>query len=488
MNIRIKNIDSSELKGTIIPIFENKISKLSGDDDILKSIPFEGKADEVFYTTYLDKGLKYRIYVGLGKEEQLNGEVLRNAIARGIKQTKALKLNSFAIEVFESNKICLPGIIKCITEASAMTLYSFDKYKSQKSNYNPKIYITNVDEGKLVKANKVLNETLNIVSSINMAKDLVNEPANVIYPEILANEVVKIGAESGFEVEVIHEEKCRDMGMQAFLSVAKGSVHSPKLIVMRYMGDEGNKEVLGLVGKGLTYDSGGFSLKPPTGMIDMKEDMAGAAAVIGTMSAIAKNKLKKNVVAVVAACENILSRDAFKPGDIIGSMAGKTIEVNNTDAEGRLTLIDAITYIIEKEGAGMIIDVATLTGAAIHALGRYTTAVVSNNDQFYETFMEATNVTDESFWRLPTFDHYKKQLKSKVADLKNSDKTGAGTITAAMFIKEFVQDKPWIHLDIAGTASTESPISEYMGCGATAVPLRTLYYFIKGMRKDHIDN
>ena len=215
--------------------------------------------------------------------------------------------------------------------------------------------------------------------------------------------------------------------------------------------------------------------------------MAGAAAVIGTMSAIAKNKLKKNVVAVVAACENILSRDAFKPGDIIGSMAGKTIEVNNTDAEGRLTLIDAITYIIEKEGAGMIIDVATLTGAAIHALGRYTTAVVSNNDQFYETFMEATNVTDESFWRLPTFDHYKKQLKSKVADLKNSDKTGAGTITAAMFIKEFVQDKPWIHLDIAGTASTESPISEYMGCGATAVPLRTLYYFIKGMRKDHID-
>ena len=321
-----------------------------------------------------------------------------------------------------------------------------------------------------------------------MAKDLVNEPANVIYPEILANEVVKIGAESGFEVEVIHEEKCKDMGMQAFLSVAKGSVHSPKLIVMRYMGDEGNKEVLGLVGKGLTYDSGGFSLKPPTGMIDMKEDMAGAAAVIGTMSAIAKNKLKKNVVAVVAACENILSRDAFKPGDIIGSMAGKTIEVNNTDAEGRLTLIDAITYIIEKEGAGMIIDVATLTGAAIHALGRYTTAVVSNNDQFYETFMEATNVTDESFWRLPTFDHYKKQLKSKVADLKNSDKTGAGTITAAMFIKEFVQDKPWIHLDIAGTASTESPISEYMGCGATAVPLRTLYYFIKGMRKDHIDN
>ena len=243
MNIRIKNIDSGELKGTIIPIFENKISKLSGDDDILKSIPFEGKADEVFSTRYLDKGLQHRIYVGLGKEEQLNGEVLRNAIARGIKQTKALKLNSFAIEVFESNKICLPGIIKCITEASAMTLYSFDKYKSKKSNYNPKIYITNVDEGKLVKANKVLNDTLNIVSSINMAKDLVNEPANVIYPEILANEVVKIGAESGFEVEVIHEEKCRDMGMQAFLSVAKGSVHSPKLIVMRYMGDEGNKEV-----------------------------------------------------------------------------------------------------------------------------------------------------------------------------------------------------------------------------------------------------
>lgn len=369
-----------------------------------------------------------------------------------------------------------------------MPLYTFNKYKKEKDEYNPKIYITNVSEEKVSKGNKVLTETLNLINSINIAKDLVNEPANVIYPEVLANEVVKLGAESGFDVEIYDEKDCENMNMKAFLSVAKGSKHSPKLIVMRYIGDEGNKEVLGLVGKGLTYDSGGFSLKPSTGMVDMKEDMGGAAAVIGTMSAIAKNKLNKNVVAVVAACENILSRDAYKPGDVIGSMAGKTIEITNTDAEGRLTLVDAITYIIEKEGASKIIDVATLTGAAIHALGHYTTAAISNDDDFYNDFVEATNVTDESFWRLPTFNHYKKQLSSKIADLKNSDKNGAGTITAAMFLMEFVENKPWIHLDIAGTASSNSPISEYMVQGATAVPLRTLYYYIKGMRKNHLNN
>ena len=268
--------------------------------------------------------------------------------------------------------------------------------------------------------------------------------------------------------------------MKAFLSVGMGSSRKPRLIVMRYMGDNENSEVLGLVGKGLTYDSGGYSLKPSNSMVGMNGDMGGAAVVIGAMSAIAKNKLKKNVVAVVAACENLVSGEAYKPGDIIGSMAGKTIEVLNTDAEGRLTLIDAITYIIEKEGATKVIDLATLTGAAIVALGNYTTALMTNDEDFYDDFMRAADVTDEIFWRMPTFKHYRKQILGEKADLKNVDPNGAGTIVAGMFLKEFVQDKPWIHLDIAGTSDTKAPISEYIVKGGTGTPVRTLYYLAKG--------
>ena len=307
-----------------------------------------------------------------------------------------------------------------------------------------------------------------------------NEPANIIYPETLAKEVESIGKESGFEVEVFGEEEIKSLGMEAFLTVGMGSDKKPKLIVMRYMGDKDSEEITGLVGKGLTYDTGGYSLKPNDSMKDMKSDMGGAAAVIGTISALAKNKVKQNVIAVVAACENAISGGSYKPGDIIGSMAGKTIEVLNTDAEGRLTLADAVTYIVRKEKVTKVIDVATLTGAALVALGETTTAVVSNDDEFYDKLVKASEKTGEHFWRLPGYDEYKKMIKSDVADLKNVGGRLAGTITAGLFVGEFVEDKPWLHLDIAGTAWTATPVSEYVVKGATGAPVRTLYYLVKG--------
>jgi len=267
--------------------------------------------------------------------------------------------------------------------------------------------------------------------------------------------------------------------MEAFLSVAKGSENGPRLIVMRYFGDESKKDdVLGLVGKGLTYDSGGYSIKPTSSMDTMKSDMGGASSVIGAISAIAKKKLKINVVGVIAACENMISGAAYKPGDIIGSMAGKYIEVLNTDAEGRLTLIDAVHYIIEKEKVNKVIDVATLTGAALVALGLTTTAVVSNNDEFYKKLENASFKADEKVWRLPAFEEYKKLIKSDIADLKNIGGRYAGTITAGLFIGEFVQNKPWLHLDIAGTAWSEKEAG-YYSKGGTGVGVRTLYYLAK---------
>ena len=247
--------------------------------------------------------------------------------------------------------------------------------------------------------------------------------------------------------------------MEAFYNVAKGSSKEPKLIVMRYFGDKDNKEtVLGLVGKGLTYDSGGYSLKPSNSMKDMKSDMGGAASVIGAMSIIAKRGLKLNVVAVVASCENLVSGNAYKPGEVIGSMAGKTIEVDNTDAEGRLTLVDAIHYIITKENANEVIDLATLTGAALVALGETTTAVVTNNDEFYNELKSASEYTGDKMWQLPAFDDYKK------------------------LIEEFVQNKPWLHLDIAGTAWTSS--NSNLGVkGGTGAPVHTLYELAKRRSK-----
>ena len=248
---------------------------------------------------------------------------------------------------------------------------------------------------------------------------------------------------------------------------------------MRHFGNEDNKEeILGLVGKGLTYDSGGYSIKPTNGMDTMKSDMGGAAAVIGAMSIIAKRNLKINVVAVVAACENLINGSAYKPGEIIGSMAGKTIEVLNTDAEGRLTLADAMHYVIENEKATEVIDVATLTGAALVALGETTTAVVTNNSEFYQELKEASEYTGEKVWQLPAFDDYRKLIKSDIADLKNIGGRFAGTITAGLFIEEFVQNKPWLHLDIAGTAWTSSK-SEYGIKGGTGAPVSTLYELAK---------
>jgi leucyl aminopeptidase len=285
----------------------------------------------------------------------------------------------------------------------------------------------------------------------------------------------------GFSIEIINQDKLRRMKMEAFLAVGKGSKSEPRLIILRHMGNPDKKhETLALIGKGLTYDSGGYCLKPPQGMFNMKTDMAGAAAVIGTMAAISTLKLNLNVVAVIAACENMISGEAYHNGDILHSMSGKTIEVHNTDAEGRLTLIDAIHYAIEREHATKIIDIATLTGAAVGALGTSISAVVTNDQDWLKDLEEAAYATGETIWQLPAFEEYKSMLKSEIADLKNTGGQWGGAITAALFIQEFVQELPWLHIDIAGTASKDKD-SGYYNYGATGVGVRLLTTLLKSM-------
>jgi leucyl aminopeptidase len=442
---------------------------------------FKGSAGEICSTINIaESGVQDIIFIGLGSKDELTTEIIRSSFGKAIKKAIALKDKKIALDMISSEKLSVEDIIKAIVEGIGFGEYKFDKYKSEaQEDFDIEVSIRTEDSENINSIDEYIDEASILVETTKLARDLVNEPANILYPETLAEKVISSGSKYGFEVEVFDETKINELGMEAFLSVAKGSELPPRFIVMRYFGDESKKDdILGLVGKGLTYDSGGYSIKPTNGMDTMKSDMGGASSVIGAISAIAKKKLKINVVGVIAACENLISGAAYKPGDIIGSMAGKYIEVLNTDAEGRLTLVDAVHYIIEKEKVNKVIDVATLTGAALVALGVTTTAVISNNDEFYKDLESASVKADEKVWRLPNFDEYKKLIKSDIADLKNTGGRYAGTITAGLFIGEFVQNKPWLHLDIAGTSWTEKD-DGYYSKGGTGVGVRTLYYLAK---------
>ncbi|PHV70756.1 leucyl aminopeptidase [Sporanaerobium hydrogeniformans] len=478
--ITIKDVTLHEVEALLIPVYEDEVSNINKVEVLKEQKAFLGKEGEVFCATTIEEKVRYEIFIGVGKKEDFTSEGFRRALSEGARKAKALKVKTLGVQLLVNEKLCVGGNVKAITEAMSLALYDFIKYKTTDQHQEEMtIYLTGVPEAKRDRAQIKLQETLHIVEGVIIARNLVNEPSNIIYPESLAKEVEKLGEEAGFEVEVMKEETIKELGMEAFLAVGMSSENKPRLIVMRYMGEPDSQEILGLVGKGLTYDTGGYSLKPTDSMKTMHSDMGGAGAVIGAMSAIAKNKVKRNIVAVVAACENTISGSSYKPGDIIGSMAGKSIEILNTDAEGRLTLADAVTYIIEKEKVTEVIDVATLTGAALVALGTTTTAVVTNNSAFYERLQGAAAKTGETFWELPNHKDYQKLIKSEVADLKNVGGRNAGTITAGLFIGEFVKDLPWLHLDIAGTSWVETNTG-YLTKGATGVPVRTLYAMVEG--------
>lgn len=475
MKVKISNQQGDNLQGSITFVYEDRVSECQVMGAHKGQNVFNGKDGEVFY--YTTEDFKYHILVGLGEYEALDRNGFVTAIAKGAKQAEKLQLNAYGITFTKVKGLCTGGVTRCIVEGLKEANYRFDKYKTEKNTYSPEVTILGAPEGKSEKMLEKIEEMTHVIDGVLVARDLVNEPANVLYPETLAERVLALGEESGFEVEVLEKDAIEALGMEAFLAVGKGSIHQPRLIVMRYMGNPSSVERVGLVGKGITFDTGGYSLKPTASMESMKSDMGGAAAVIGTMQALAKNKVAQNVVAVVAACENAISGESYKPGDIIGSMAGKTIEVLNTDAEGRLTLIDAITYIIEKEKVDRVIDVATLTGAVLVALGTEITGVITNDDAYYETLMCAAKRTGEKFWRLPNDKCFKKLIKGDFADLKNIGGRHAGTITAGMFIEAFVKEKPWMHLDIAGTAWTDSG-NELSPKGGTGAPVATLYEII----------
>jgi leucyl aminopeptidase len=422
------------------------------------------------------------ILLGAGDKDAITTDKLRQLFAvafRTAKKMGAKQLYLFPGFITPVNDVSF-GHVLC--EVALLVSYRFGKYFSTDKNVDAMEslhYVLNTKNTRHL--NRGIMEGRIYAEATIIARDMVNEPANVLTPEALAEAAKRHALQYGFSIDIYSADKLKRMKMDAFLAVGRGSVREPKLIIMRYNGNpDKRQELVALVGKGLTYDSGGYCIKTPQGMVNMKNDMGGAAAVIGAMCAITAMKLKVNVVAIVAACENMISGDAYRAGDIITSMSGKTIEVINTDAEGRLTLCDAIHFAIEKEHADRVVDIATLTGSAVAALGNQFSAVVTNNDAWLEQLKAASAFTGELVWNMPAHDEYKELLKSEIADLKNVGGPLAGSITAGLFLREFVQNKPWLHIDIAGTAlkDRESGIYAY---GATGVGVRLLTSLLKQM-------
>ena len=326
---------------------------------------------------------------------------------------------------------------------------------------------------------KVIDEAIICGESVQLARDLTNTPSAFMTPKRFAEEALKLGNTCGFEVSVLGRDAIELQEMHAFLAVARAAADEPRLIVMRYRGGASEAPTLALVGKGVMFDSGGYAIK--SSMATMHDDMGGAAAVLGAIRCIALNRIGINVVGVVPACRNMISPDAFVPGDIVRSKAGKTIQVLNTDAEGRLLLADGITYAIREEGADEIIDIATLTGAAKQAVGNRSAAVLSNNDALYEAALQASVESCEKIWRLDLDGELRHILDSPVADIANShpgQTAGGGTIVASLFLREFVEDKPWLHIDMASVNwATEE--GAYFRKGATGYGVSLLYSLAK---------
>ena len=366
---------------------------------------------------------------------------------------------------------------QAIAEGALLGLYKFESYLSsdddRQQNDLEELVIIDRDPAQTaaIRSGVAVGQTM--AEGAMLARDMVNEPANVMTPSQMAETAGRVAESEGLALTVFETAQMREMGMGALLGVAQGSDQPPKLIVLDYKGDpERPENNLGLVGKGITFDTGGISLKQPGGMEAMKGDMAGGASVIAAMQVIARLKPKINVTGIIAATENMPSGSAQRPGDVVRAMNGKTIEVINTDAEGRLVLADALCWAREK-GITRLVDVATLTGAMVVALGKACTGVMGNDQALTDHIVAAGDDAGERFWQLPMFDEYKALIKSDVADMKNSGGRQAGSITAAFLLSEFVDGAAWVHLDIAGT-STAAGTKGYQVKGASGVPVRTL--------------
>nr|WP_239534625.1 leucyl aminopeptidase [Priestia taiwanensis] len=434
--------------------------------------------------TLANETIKRFYFVGLGKKEACSTEVVREAFGALFQALKVAKLTEVTVlaDSFISDKVDVLDVAHLLGQALPMSTYTYEGFKTKKNEQVDveKVTIISAADKEEIGAALQVGEIYGL--AVNSARTLVNTPSNKLTATDLANYAVELAKKYDIEYTIVEKEEMQELGMGALLAVNQGSTERPKMIVLKYQGKEEWTDVIGLVGKGITFDTGGYSLKQPPSMIGMKTDMGGAASVLGAMEIIAQTRPEQNVLAVIPSTDNMVSGHAFKPDDVITSLSGKTIEVLNTDAEGRLVLADGVTY-AKQLGANYLVDVATLTGGVIVALGNHTTGAMTNNEALYEQVLEAAFEEDEDVWQLPIFDRDKERVRgSKIADLNNSPGREGHAVMGGAFIGEFAEDTPWVHLDIAGTSSTKS-VSKLGPVGGTGVMVRTLATLVERFEK-----
>jgi len=449
---------------------------------VIKTEEFAGKEGETAYFHLSGKRLKARrlLLIGCGDRGDYKARQISQMAGTAARFLRSKSVKSIAIVPrTDANP---ENAAQIVIQGAIMGLFEADKYRTkEKEERELARIVVSIDDADEKALQRAVERGRIVGESVNFTRDLANEPGAYMTPTILAERAKEVAKEFGMSVDVLDQKRMEKLGMGSLLGVARGSDEPPKLIVLTYeprneaIGTKG--ELLALVGKGITFDSGGISIKPGENMELMKYDMTGAATVVGVMRAIAQLKPSIPVLGIAPCSENLPSGKATKPGDVLRAMTGKTIEVINTDAEGRLVLADAIAY-AKKLGATRIIDMATLTGAVSIALGDVNTAILGTDQTLIEAVIDAGKGVGEKFWQLPLDDEYTKQIKSDIADIKNVGGKKAGTITAAAFLKEFADGTSWAHLDIAGTAWGD-PATPYRAKGPTGIAVRTLIEFVE---------
>ncbi|MBK8314845.1 MAG: leucyl aminopeptidase [Acidobacteria bacterium] len=444
---------------------------------LIETGEFSGKSGESAYV-HNTGGLKARrlLLMGYGKKEEFSADNVRRMAGAAARTLRGKKSRTFAF--LRRSDLNIGESAQAATEGALLSLYDIDKYHTsdKTENHLDQMILITVDGVDELRAGI---ETGRIIAeATNFARDVINEPANIMTPTELARRAEDTAHTYALELDVLDEARMKELGMGSLLGVAQGSAEPAKLIVLRYTPKTESDETIAIVGKGITFDTGGISIKPADGMEKMKYDMAGGATTIGAMRAIAQLKPAVNVIGIVPATENMPGGRSQRPGDVVRAMTGKTIEVINTDAEGRLVLADAVAY-ARKLGATKIVDLATLTGAVSIALGDVYVAVLGSDQTWIDEIISAGKKAGEKIWQLPLDKEYREQIKSEIADIKNIGGRKAGTITGAYFIREFVEDTPWAHLDIAGTAWNDSN-KPHLSAGPTGVCVRTLVKLVCG--------
>lgn len=427
------------------------------------------------------------LLVGCGKEKEFTDSRYRDATAKAVtalKDTGATEITSYLTELDVKGRDIFWKVRQAV-EVSESALYRFDRLKTKLNNNRRalrRVVLAVPKRSDLGAGEQAIKEAQAVAEGVRLARDLGNLPGNLCTPTYLAEQAVEIGKQYGLKTTVLEKEDMQRLGMGALLSVSRGSRQPPKLIVLEYRGGKEKEAPVVLVGKGLTFDAGGISIKPAASMDEMKFDMCGGASVLGAVKAAAELNLPINIVGIIPSSENLPDGDANKPGDIVTSMSGQTVEVLNTDAEGRLILCDALTY-AERYEPAVVIDIATLTGACVIALGAHASGLLANNDPLAREISNAGKYTYDRVWQMPLWDEYQKQLDSNFADMANIGGREAGTITAACFLARYTKNFKWAHLDIAGTAWKTGKEK-----GATGRPVPLLVQFlINRARKDGAD-